>query len=72
MLINPDKVRLADVYRLFVFGGAAADLGAAKDLALTPMTLDSGALARQVESALDKGLEQTLAEHFGAAQPAAR
>jgi membrane protein len=66
LLVNPDKVRLADVYRVFVFGGAAADAGAAKDLALSPMTLDSGALARQVEAAVELGLEQTLAEHFGA------
>jgi membrane protein len=57
-------VRLADVYRLFVFGGAAVDAGAARDLPISPMTLDSAALGRQVELAVDQGLEQTLAEHF--------
>jgi membrane protein len=64
MLVNPGKVRLADVYRLFVFGGAAVDAGAARDLPISPMTLDSAALGRQVELAVDQGLEQTLAEHF--------
>jgi membrane protein len=53
------------VYRLFVFGGLAVDAGAAKDVAPgTPMTLNTGALARQVEVAVEQGLEQTLAEHF--------
>ena len=65
LLINPEKLRLAEVYRLFVFGGSAVDAGAAKDLDQeSPMTLDSGALARQVEAAVENGLEQTLAEHF--------
>jgi membrane protein len=65
MLINPEKLRLAEVYRLFVFGGAAVDAGAAPDLdQASPMTLDTGALARKVESAVEQGLEQTLAENF--------
>jgi membrane protein len=65
LLINPDKLKLADVYRLFVFGGSALDAGAAQDLDQgSPMTLDTGALARQVETAVERGLEQTLAEHF--------
>jgi membrane protein len=72
LLVNPAKVRLADVYRVFVFGGAAADAGVPNDLAPSPMTLDSGALARQVEAAVEHGLEQTLAEHFGGERPAAR
>ena len=69
LLINPEKLRLAEVYRLFVFGGAAVDAGAAKDLdQASPMTLDTGALARQVEAAVEQGLEQTLAEHFAQSQ----
>ena len=72
LLVNPTKVRLADVYRLFVFGGTAVDAGAALDLdKASPMTLDTSALARQVEEAVEHGLEQTLAEHFAdAAIPA--
>jgi membrane protein len=65
LLINPEKLRLAQVYRLFVFGGSAVDAGAAQDLDQeSPMTLDTAALARQVESAVEHGLEQTLAQHF--------
>jgi membrane protein len=65
LLINPEKLKLADVYRLFVFGGTAVDAGAAKDLDQgSPLTLDTGVLARQVEAAVERGLEQTLAEHF--------
>jgi membrane protein len=65
LLINPEKLRLAEVYRLFVFGGTAVDAGAAKDMdQASPMTLDTSALARQVEDAVENGLEQTLAEHF--------
>jgi membrane protein len=65
LLINPEKLRLAEVYRLFVFGGSAVDAGAAEDLDHgSPMTLNTVALARQVEAAVEQGLEQTLAEHF--------
>jgi membrane protein len=65
LLANVNKLRLADVYRLFVFNGVAVD--AAKPLDLdqeSPMTLDTSALARQVELAVEGGLGQTLAEHF--------
>lgn len=65
LLANVNKLRLADVYRLFVFNGVAVD--AAKPLDLdpaSPMTLDTSALARQVELAVEGGLDQTLAEHF--------
>ncbi|MEO7496018.1 MAG: YihY family inner membrane protein [Massilia sp.] len=65
LLINPDKLLLADVYRLFVFGGSAESSEAAP--AESPLALDTAALARQVESAVERGLEQTLAERFGAA-----
>jgi membrane protein len=65
LLINPEKLRLAEVYRLFVFGGMTVDAGAAKDPDQgSPLTLNTTALARQVESAVEQGLEQTLADHF--------
>ena len=65
LLINPAKLRIAEVYRLFVFGGTAVDVGAPPDLDQgSPMSLDMAALARQVESAVERGLEQTLAQHF--------
>lgn len=65
LLVNVNKLRLADVYRLFVFGGTAVDAAKALDLdAESPMTLSTSALARQVEIAVEGGLNQTLAEHF--------
>lgn len=65
LLVNVNKVRLADVYRMFVFGGTAVDASKALDLDQeSPMTLDTSALARQVEIAVEGGLDQTLAEHF--------
>jgi membrane protein len=65
LLANVNKLRLADVYRLFVFSGTADDAAKALDLdQLSPMTLDTSALARQVEAAVENGLGQTLAEHF--------
>jgi membrane protein len=68
LLVDTSKVRLADVYRLFVFGGAGAEAAAAADAAaapLSPLALDTAELARQVEAAVERGLEQTLVEHFG-------
>jgi membrane protein len=65
LLINLEKVKLSDVYRLLVFGGAAVNAGSALDLdPESPMTLDTAALARQVEAAVERGLDQTLADHF--------
>ena len=65
LLVNVHKLRLADVYRLFVFGGTAVDAAKALDLDLdSPMTLDTSALARKVEMAVEGALGQTLAEHF--------
>ena len=65
LLVNINKLRLADVYRLFVFGGVAVDAAKALDLdSESPMVLDTSALARQVELAVEGGLDQTLAEHF--------
>lgn len=62
LLADPASIRLADVYRLFVFDPASTD-GAAP---ATALALDTAALARQVEAAVEGGLEQTLAEHFKA------
>jgi membrane protein len=71
LLINVNTLKLADVYRMFVFG--ALSVSAVE--ATTATELDTAALARQVECAVEKGLDQTLAEHFGAsdaeADPAA-
>ena len=65
LLVNINKLRLADVYRLFVFGGVAVDAAKALDLdSESPMILNTSALARQVELAVEGGLDQTLAEHF--------
>lgn len=61
MLADPDSIRLADVYRLFVFDPAST-AGASP---ATPLALDTAALARRVEASVEHGLEQTLAEHFG-------
>ena len=62
LLVNPDKVRVADVYRLFAFAVAAAG---ARDRE-SELRLDTVALARQVEEAVERGLGQTLSERFAA------
>ena len=70
LLLDPALIRLADVYRLFVFGGAGigADAGPpGEPLAATPLALDTKALARLAETAVESGLGQTLAEHFAQA-----
>jgi len=70
LLVEPGLVRVADVYRLFAFGGAgSADFAsgpAGEPAPESPLALDTAALARQVEAAVEGGLEQTLAAHFGA------
>ena len=74
LLVDPGQLRLAEVYRMFVFGGmdAGAAAGPAFDAAPdSPLHLDTAALARRVEAAVEGGLEQTLAEHFATAAPAA-
>ncbi|MET3132831.1 membrane protein [Oxalobacteraceae bacterium GrIS 1.11] len=69
LLANVNRLTLADVYRLFVFGGMALNAGYP---ALSVDDLDDKAcrdaamLARQVEGAVEQGLGQSLAEHFGA------
>ncbi|MFC3108019.1 YihY family inner membrane protein [Undibacterium arcticum] len=47
LLANPEQLKLADVYRLFVF-----------------KTSGKNALARRVETAVERGLNETLAAHF--------
>jgi len=67
LLVDPGTLRLADVYRLFVFDVAAPGSPAADEsVPATTLALDTAALARQVEGAVEQGLEQTLAEHFAA------
>lgn len=66
LLADPDSLRLADVYRLFVFDCAAAEAMQREDAGPeSPLALDVGELARRVEEAVEAGLEQTLAAHFG-------
>lgn len=76
LLVDPALIRLSDVYRRFVFGGAGAEtapepaVGAAfaaaseESAQVSPLALDTAALAREVEAAVERGLDQTLAEHF--------
>ncbi len=47
LMANPEQLRVADVYRLFVFTAAG-----------------NAELARQVESAVEQGLDRTLAAQF--------
>ncbi len=67
LLANMNKLTLADVYRLFVFGGMAVNVGYPSDLD-DRRDLEAGreaaALARAVEMAVEGGLGQTLARHF--------
>lgn len=51
LLANPEQLKVADVYRLFVFNAAG-----------------NPALAKQVEGAVERGLDQTLAAHFSEGQ----
>jgi membrane protein len=71
LLVDPRLIRLADVYRLFVFGGIGSEAGPAGEAALSPLALDTAALARQVEAAVERGLDETLAEHFERTGPGA-
>jgi membrane protein len=64
LLVDPRLVRLADVYRLFVFGGIGSEAGPPADGAQSPLALDTAALAREVEASVERGLDETLAEHF--------
>jgi membrane protein len=67
MLANLEKLTLADVYRLFVFGGMAVNAGAASDSdseADRLMVREAAVLARQVEDAVEAGLAIPLSVHF--------
>jgi membrane protein len=65
LLADPDKLRVADVYRLFVFGGATAALAPnAQQVEGSSLSLDAGALARQVEAAVGQGLDQPISAYF--------
>ena len=66
LLADPGSLRLADVYRLFVFDGAAAEcIQREEGEPASALALDVGDLARQVEEVVEAGLDQTLAAHFG-------
>lgn len=47
LLVNPEQLKVADVYRLFVFNAAGNEK-----------------LAKKVEAAVERGLDETLAMHF--------
>ena len=67
LLADPETLRLADVYRLFVFDYAVLEAVQREEDAspTTALSLDTGVLARQVEEAVEAGLDQTLSAHFG-------
>lgn len=67
LLADPAALRLADVYRMFVFDCAAVEALRREEIAgpEPALALDAGALARRVEDAVEAGLDQTLAAHFG-------
>ena len=65
LLADPDKLSVADVYRLFVFGGAQAALApAARQVAGSALSLDTQALAQQVEGAVALGLDRPIGRYF--------
>lgn len=68
LLVNVKQLTLADVYRLFVFGGMAVNAGAVddgEDERDRQASREAASLARQVEAAVEQGLGRSLAEHFG-------
>ena len=68
LLANADRLSLAEVYRVFVFGGMAVNAGVAADsddAREVQASRDAARLARQVEAAVETGLGKSLAEHFG-------
>lgn len=69
LLLDPTTLKLSDVYRLFVFGSAGVEALATStpdSVTGSPLALDTSTLAKRVEQAVERGLDQTLAEHFAA------
>jgi len=67
LLGNVQRITLADVYRLFVFGGMRVNAGypaGATDERDMRAAQSAAALAAEVENAVEQGLGMTLAEHF--------
>ena len=62
LLADPDVLRVADVYRLFVFGGVLAP--SAQQVPGSNLSLDATALAREVEAAVGQGLDQPIGAYF--------
>jgi len=62
LLADPEVLRVADVYRLFVFGGVLAP--SAQQVAGSALSLDAAALAREVEMAVGQGLDQPISAYF--------
>lgn len=52
LLANPDSLKLAEIYRLFVFNTAS-------------YAVDAPPLAKRVEETIEVGLDQSLARYFG-------
>ena len=68
LLLDARLIRLADVFRMFVFG-AVVDGGPPGDTPVDPaLAVDARALARRVEAAMEQGLDQTLADYCGFAE----
>jgi len=68
LLANPNKLTLAEVYRLFVFAGLPVNAGFVDDSddeRDQAAAREAASLARQVEEAVEHGLGRTLSEHFG-------
>ncbi|HEX8406783.1 MAG TPA: YihY family inner membrane protein [Duganella sp.] len=68
LLANVEKLTLAEVYRLFVFGGMAVNAGVvvdSDDERDRQAAREAATLAREVENAVEAGLGKTLAQHFG-------
>ncbi|TFW11344.1 YihY family inner membrane protein [Massilia arenosa] len=64
LLMNLERLKVADVYRLFVFGAAQEAAVPDNVEPRSPLRLDGAALARQVEAAVEQGLEQSVADYF--------
>lgn len=65
LLADPHKLLVADVYRLFIFGGAHAALAPnAQQVAGSPLSLDIATLSHQVEDAVAQGLDQPISQYF--------